>query len=172
MPGTMNRLKLPSLGCCTAKVPCPRFGLGGPLNTSEKHSLVLVGLSGTKGGFRLLTAYSVMSATCILPRLNENLELKLSCHCALVINASGSASAVLGIGNPMPVPSLISSSFSPFWAIATLVRAPGIIADRLMVLATRRNLRREISILVPFGVSLVRTPELPSGVCGVSQVYG
>src|SRR5215472_7125755 len=171
MPGTMNRLKLPSLGCCTAKVPCPRFGLGGPLNTSEKHSRVLVGLSGTKGGFRLLTAYSVMSATWTLPRLNENLEPMLSCHCARVIRPSGSASAAFGIGNPIPVPSLIFSSWF-FCAIATLARAPGIIADTPMLLATRRKLRREISILIPFGLSVVVPRSLTAGVSGVRQVYG
>src|SRR5215471_6372824 len=171
MPGTMNRLKLPSLGCCTANVPCPRFGLGGPLNTSEKHSRVLVGLSGTKDGFRLLTAYSVMSATCILPTLNENFEPMLSCHCARVIRPSGSASAAFGIGNPIPVPSLIFSSWF-FCAIATLARAPGIIADTPMLLATRRKLRREISILIPFGLSVVVPRSLTAGVSGVLKVYG
>src|SRR5215471_10388387 len=171
MPGTMNKLKLPSLGCCTAKVPWPRFGLGGPLNTSEKHSLVLVGLSGTKGGFRLLTAYRTMSATWVLPRLNENFEPMFCVHTALVIKPSGSDRAAFGIGNPIPVPSLMFSSCS-FCAIATLVRALGIIADTPILPATRRKLRREICILFPFGLSVVVPRSLTAGVSGVLKVYG
>src|SRR5260370_26603827 len=98
MPGTMNRLNLPSLGCSIAKVRCLRLGVGGPLNTSEKHSLVLVGLFGTKGGFRSLIPHSVISATWTPRSLKENLLPMFCWYIALVIEASGSARAALGIG--------------------------------------------------------------------------
>jgi hypothetical protein len=41
-----------------------------------------------------------------------------------------------------------------------------------MLPATRRKLRREISILIPFGLSVVVPRSLTAGVSGVRQVYG
>src|SRR5215831_2625702 len=82
----------------------------------------------------------------------------LCCHIALVIEARGSLMAVMGILKPMPVPSSNLLSWL-CWPSAIVARLPGMTAaDTPIELATRRKLRREIFMFIPFGLCCYLIP--------------